>query len=159
MAGKLPVGQKELLRGKLMEMVKQGKMTLKTAAAQLKVSYRQGGRLYRAYRERGDAGLIHGSGGKPSNRKTAEAIRSRVIEQYRLRYGDFGPVFATEKLAEEGVKTSVSALRRILKGCGRRSGGAGNTAAAASRGRASGNRRGLTEARTPGLKAGGRAAA
>jgi hypothetical protein len=32
-----------------------------------------------------DEGLVHGSGGKPSNRKTAEDIRSRVIEQYRLR--------------------------------------------------------------------------
>jgi transposase len=158
MAGKLPMGQKELLRRKLMEMVKQGKMTLKTAAAQLKVSYRQGIRLYRAYRERGDAGLVHGSGGKPSNRKTAEGIRSRVIEQYRLRYGDFGPAFAAEKL-EEGVKTSVSALRRILKGCGRGSGGVGNTAAAASRSRTLGNRRGLTEARTHGLKTGGRVAA
>jgi transposase len=115
MAGKLPVGQKELLWGKLMEMVKQGKISLKTAAAQLKVSYRQGVRLYRRYRERGDAELIHGSRGKPSNRKTAEDIRSRVIEQYRLRYGDFGPAFAAEKLAEEGgAKTSVSAIRRIL---------------------------------------------
>jgi hypothetical protein len=42
MAGKLPAGQKELLRGKLTGMVKQGEMTLKTAAGQLKTSYRQG---------------------------------------------------------------------------------------------------------------------
>jgi type IV secretory pathway VirD2 relaxase len=53
--------------------------------------------------------------GKPSNRKTSEDIRGRVIEQYRLRYSDFGPAFAAEKLAEEaGVKISVSTLRRIL---------------------------------------------
>jgi hypothetical protein len=59
--------------------------------------------------------LLHGSRGKPSNRKTAEEIRSRVIKQYRLRYSDFGPAFAAEKLAEEeGVKISVSTLRRIL---------------------------------------------
>jgi hypothetical protein len=50
MAGKLPMGQKELLRGKLTGMVKQGEMTLKTAAGQLKTSYWQGIRLYRAYR-------------------------------------------------------------------------------------------------------------
>jgi hypothetical protein len=50
MAGKLPMGQKELLRGKLMEMVKQGKMSLKTAAGQLKISYRQGKRRSREYR-------------------------------------------------------------------------------------------------------------
>jgi hypothetical protein len=103
----------------------------------------QGIRLYRAYREYGDAGLVRGSGGKPSNRKTAEDVRSRVIEQYRLRYGGFGPDFAAEKLAEEGVKISVPTLRRILM----------------EEGLWQGKRRGLTEARTPGLKAGGRAAA
>jgi hypothetical protein len=58
MAGKLLMGQKELLRGKLLEMVKQGNMTLKTAVGQLKISYRQGIRLSQAYRERGDAGLL-----------------------------------------------------------------------------------------------------
>jgi hypothetical protein len=41
-----------------------------------------GGRLYRKYRERGDAGLPRGSMEKSSNRKTAEDIRIRVIEQY-----------------------------------------------------------------------------
>jgi transposase len=143
MAGKLPMGQKELLRGKLAGMVKQGKMSLKTAAAQLKASYRQGIRLYRAYRERGDAGRIHGSGGKPSNRKTAGDVRETVLKAYRKRYGDFGPAFAAEKLAEEGVKISVPALRRILM----------------EEGLWQGKRRGLTEARTHGLKAGGRAAA
>jgi transposase len=114
MAGKSPAGQKELLRGKLTGMVKQGEMTLKTAAGQLKTGYRQGIRLYRAYRTGGGAGLLHGSRGKPSNRKTAEEIRSRVIKQYRLRYRGFGPAFAAEKLAEECVKISVSTLRRIL---------------------------------------------
>jgi hypothetical protein len=111
MVGKLPMGQKEPLRGKLMERVKQGKMTLKTVTGQLKVSYWQGGiRLYWAYRARGDAGLPHGSSGKSSNRKTVEDIRRRVIEQYWLRYSDFGPTLA----AEEGVKIIVSTLRRML---------------------------------------------
>jgi hypothetical protein len=36
---------------------------------------------------------------KPSKRKTAEDIRGRAIEQYQLRYNDFGPAFAAEKLA------------------------------------------------------------
>ena len=115
MAGKLPMGQKELLRGKLLEMVKQGKMTLKAAVGQLKISYRQGIRLYRSYRDRGDEGLLHGLSGKPSKRKTAADIRDRVLERYRRRYPDFGPTFAAEKLAEEaGLNISVSTLRRLL---------------------------------------------
>jgi transposase len=57
------MGQKEMLRVKLLEMVKQGEMTLKAAVVQLNISYRQGIRLYRAYRERGDARF---------NRKTVE---------------------------------------------------------------------------------------
>jgi hypothetical protein len=36
MAGKLPMGQKELLRGKVLEQVKTGPLTLKEAALRLK---------------------------------------------------------------------------------------------------------------------------
>jgi transposase len=115
MAGKILMGQKEPLRGKLLEMVKQGKMTLKAAAGQMQVSYRQGIRLYRAYREGGNAALIHGSRGKRSSWRTTEETRERAVEIYRRRYSDFGPTFAAEKLAEEaGLELSVSTLRRIL---------------------------------------------
>jgi hypothetical protein len=72
MAGRLPMGQKELLRGKVLEMVKQEKMTLKDAALTLRVSYRQVVRLCAAYRKEGDAGLIHGNCGKKSNNRLEE---------------------------------------------------------------------------------------
>jgi transposase len=115
MAGKILMGQKELLRGKLLEMVKQGKMTLKAAVGQMQVSYRQGIRLYHAYREGGGAALIHGSRGKRSSRRTTEEMRERAVELYRRRYSDFGPTFAAEKRAEEaGLELSVSTLRRLL---------------------------------------------
>ncbi|MCL2270412.1 MAG: ISNCY family transposase, partial [Treponema sp.] len=115
MARRLPMGQKELLRGKMLEMVKQGKMTLKAATVKLGVSYRQGIRLYAAYREKGDAGLIHGNYGKPSNNRTDEAILKKAIEAYRRKYHDFGPTFAAEKLAEEEkIAIGVSVLRRQL---------------------------------------------
>jgi hypothetical protein len=58
------MGQKEMLRGRLLEMVKQGKTTLKAAVVQLNISYRHGIHL-RKYRERGDMGLPRGSMGKP----------------------------------------------------------------------------------------------
>jgi transposase len=109
------MGQKELLRGKVLEMVKQGQITLKAAAATLRISYRQGIRLYTAYRKEGDAGLIHGNYGKRSNNRTAENILEQALESYRKRYNDFGPTFAAEKMAEEeGFSISVSVLRRLL---------------------------------------------
>jgi hypothetical protein len=42
-------------------------------------------------------------------------ILEKAVELYRQRYNDFGPTFASEKLAEEeGIKISVSVLRRLL---------------------------------------------
>ena len=109
------MGQKELIRSKVLEMVKQGKMTLKAAVKTLGVSYRQGIRLYAAYRLEGDAGLIHGNHGRPSNNRTPEAVRAAALAAYRNRYCGFGPTFAAEKLAEaEGLHISVSVLRRLL---------------------------------------------
>jgi transposase len=85
MAGKLPMGQKELLRGKVMELAKRGQMTIGAAAKELKVSYRQGRRIYAAYRTEGDQGLIHGNTGKVSNRKTAGDVREAALRAYRER--------------------------------------------------------------------------
>ena len=64
MTGKLPMGEKELLRGKLMAMVEEGKMTLKEAGKRLGISYRQAKRIKASYEKNGDAGLIHGNSGK-----------------------------------------------------------------------------------------------
>ena len=123
MAGRLPMGQKELLRSKVLEMVKQGRITLKAGVKMLKVSYRQGIRLYAAYRKEGDAGLIHGNCGKRSNNRTAETIREAAVKACRDRYADFGPTFACEKPAEEeGIRISVSSLRRLLIQAGDRKG-------------------------------------
>jgi hypothetical protein len=60
-AGRLPMGKKEIIRGKILEMVKQGQMTLKAASVILGLSYRKSKRLNTIYREKGDKGLIHGN--------------------------------------------------------------------------------------------------
>jgi hypothetical protein len=115
MAGRLPMGQKELVRSKMLEMVRQGKITLKAAVVTMRVSYRQGKRLYAAYLQKGDAGLIHGNYGKKSNHRLAGEIREAALLAYRDRYSDFGPTFAAEKMAEEeGIQISVGTLRNVL---------------------------------------------
>ena len=50
---------KERDRLALMRRVEDRQMTLKEASQRLKVSYRQGKRLWQAYRVSGDAGLVH----------------------------------------------------------------------------------------------------
>jgi len=109
------MGQKELLRGKVLEIVKQSKMTLRAAVVMLGISYRQGIRLYATYCTEGNAGLIHGNYGKHSNNRTDALVLEQAVTAYRSRYCDFGPTFAAEKLAEvEGIHISVSVLRRHL---------------------------------------------
>jgi len=115
MAGRLPMGQKELVRSKVLEMVKQGQMTLKAATVTMRVSYRQGIRLYAAYQEKGDAGLIHGNCGKKSNHRLTGELREAALAAYRDKYSDFGPTFAAEKMAEEErITISVGTLRNLL---------------------------------------------
>ena len=57
------MGQRELKRWHLMEMVKVGKITLREAGERIGVSYRQAKRIGRAIRERGIKGLVHGNQG------------------------------------------------------------------------------------------------
>jgi transposase len=119
MAGRLVMGQKALLRGKVMELVKRGQLTIKAASKELKISYRQGKRLYGAYLREGDHAFIHGNTGKQSNRRISEKLREKAVSVYREKYGDFGPTFAAEKLKEvEGITVGTSTMRRWLTAAG-----------------------------------------
>ena len=110
---------KDNLRGKLMEMVKRGQMTLKAASLELGISYRQVKRVYQSYLDGGNEALVHGNKGKPSNHRTEEALIHQALSLYTQHYSDFGPTLAQEKLLErDGVELSVSTLRRALIAAG-----------------------------------------
>lgn len=64
MAGKIPMGQKELIRAKVMEQVAQKQLSLKEAALKRKLSYRQAKRIYRRYLREGDQGCCTGAKGR-----------------------------------------------------------------------------------------------
>lgn len=115
MAGKLPMGQKELLRSRVLGMVMEGHVTLREASVKLRVSYRQAKRLLARYRVQGEAGLVHRLTGRASNHQLGAGIRERVLEAYRECYSGFGPTFACEKLRErERIEVSVETLRQML---------------------------------------------
>jgi transposase len=109
---------KERVRLEVLSRVKRGEIPLTRAAEVAGVSLRQMRRLWKRYRTCGDAGLVHRSRGKPANNRLADAQRMAVLEAYRARYGDFGPTFACEKLAEEGHVLSPDTLTRLLKDAG-----------------------------------------
>jgi transposase len=107
---------KERDRLALLRRVGDGQMTLVAAAAELAVSYRQAKRLWRGYRERGDAELVHGLRGRPSNNRTvSDDRRERALALYRERYPNFGPTLAAEQMASrDGLAIDHETLRGWL---------------------------------------------
>jgi transposase len=65
--GYLMMSTKERQLKALLEMVKQRNLSLATVSAQMEMSYRQIKRIYKRYRQEGDAGLIHKSRGHNTN--------------------------------------------------------------------------------------------
>lgn len=111
--GLLLMSDKERLRKAILEMVKQGKITLVMAAIQCDISYRQAIRLYQCYIIHGDAGLIHKARGMSPN--NAHPDREKILELYRLKYQGFGPTLAAEKLDEDdGLHVNHDTLRGWL---------------------------------------------
>jgi Winged helix-turn helix len=111
---RIPMSQKERDVLKILHGVIDGQRTQAQAAHLLKLSIRQVRRIQRKLEAGGDQALIHGLRGKPSNHRCDGAFRRAVLAAYRRRYHDFGPTFASEKLAEEGLVVSPQTLRRWL---------------------------------------------
>lgn len=99
---------------KVMQLVLDGQRTQVEAARLLKRSVRQIRRIQRKLQAGGDAALVHGLRGKPSNHRHEAALLQKVLKTYRARYRDFGPTLASEKFAAEGLHVGVETLRRWL---------------------------------------------
>jgi hypothetical protein len=85
------------------------------AAGLLKLSVRQARRIWKRYRLRGDAGLVHGLRGRRSNHAIDEAVKGSALRLYRQKYPEFGPTLAAEKLAEhDGIELKPVTLWRWL---------------------------------------------
>jgi len=113
------MGQRELKRWRLMELVKVGKITLKEAGEKIGVCYRQAKRIRRAIRERGIKALVHGNRGRPSNHRIKEALREKVLKLSRELYWDFNDTHFTEKLREcEGIVLNRETVRKLRREAG-----------------------------------------
>ena len=114
------MSEKELRRLAVLGRVAGGDLKLVQAAELLELSYRQGKRIWRRFRDEGAAGLVHRSAGKASNRAYPERWRRRVLRLVREKYSGgvgerFGPTLAAEHLAEEdGLEVHAETLRRWM---------------------------------------------
>ena len=117
--GTITMSRKEVSRLEWFAKVKRKELSLRSASAKMALSYRQAKRLRKRYEAQGEAGLVHGLRGKPSNRKTDAAVRQRVLKLFQEKYHDFGATLAAEYLQEEDkVRVAVETLRSWLKQAG-----------------------------------------
>jgi transposase len=108
------MSSKERKRMVVLVEVKRGKLSVAAAGRVLGVCYRQAKRIWRRFKKKGEAGLVHRNRGKPGPRRKTAALRSQVLARYRERYPDFGPTLAAEKLHQEGMRVDHETLRRWL---------------------------------------------
>jgi hypothetical protein len=101
---RITMSQKERDVLKILHGVLQGERTEAQAARLLGFTTRHVRRLQRRLEAGGDPALVHGLRGRPSNHRADPAFRHAVLQAYRQRYTDFGPTFASEKLADEGLR-------------------------------------------------------
>ena len=118
--GRIGMSQSELRRVEVLARVKSKQLRVVDAASLLDVSYRQGKRLWKRYREEGAKGLRHRSAGRVSTRAKPAKFRRRVMKLVREKYGGgeqerFGPTLAAEHLAsEDGLRIDAETLRRWM---------------------------------------------
>lgn len=99
-----------------LKRVRDGQVTQKWAAEKMGVSDRWVRRLLGAMREKGDAVVVHGLRGQPSNRRIDEEIRRRAMEIVKSPdWHDFKPTFARDQLAKRHqIQVSKETLRQWM---------------------------------------------
>lgn len=96
-----------------LKRARDGVITQRKAAEKMGVSERWMHELLRRMAERGDAIVVHGLRGRPSNRRIAEEVERRAMEALKdPEWHDFGPTFASEQLAKRhGIVVSKETVR------------------------------------------------
>ena len=114
------MSSRELERVEVMGRVANKSLKLVHAAEILRLSYRQGKRLWKVYQQAGAVGLKHRQAGKPSNRAKPEAFHRKVLRLVAKKYSGseeerFGPTLAAEHLAaEDRLLIDAETLRRWM---------------------------------------------
>lgn len=106
---------KELKRLHVVNKILEKQMTQIEAAEILNLTARQVRRIVKRVRKEGQTGIIHKSRNKSSNRTYPLNLKKTVLKLYKDNYMGFGPLLASEKLAEiNNIKISDETLRNWL---------------------------------------------
>jgi len=99
-----------------LKRARDGHMTQRMAAEKMEVSERWVRQLLAEMKEKGDAVVVHGLRGRPSNRRIDEEIRRRAMEIMKSPdWHDFRPTFASEQLAKRHeIKVSKETVRQWM---------------------------------------------
>jgi Helix-turn-helix domain len=97
--------------------VKEHELSVAQARLVLNLSERQTRRLWKQYRERGDAGLVHGLRGRPSNAAHG-AVKAQVLAAYRAQYRGFSAAHARDFLARDKLPVPRTTCWRWLQAAG-----------------------------------------
>jgi len=97
----IAISQKERQRYHLLQMVIDGKSTLKDAGERMGVSYRHAKRLKKKLISEGAKGLIHGNRGRPSPKALSRELAQKILELSLSKYTNFNDTHFTEKLKKE----------------------------------------------------------
>jgi transposase len=114
--GQLLMTQAERDRLVALKKVKKKIITQRAAAEELGISVRQVQRLLKGLKEFGDRAVVHGSRGKPSNRRIAEKVEKAAVKILSAPvYEGFGPTLASEYLlARHGIEISKETARQWM---------------------------------------------
>ena len=117
--GLITMSAKERGRLVVMARVREGKMRIRETSEVLRISYRQGRRIYQRYVKEGDKGLIHRSRGWQSNLPPAKGkvpIQEHLAGSLHLVYRDREVLFKEiDKLPEKRQKISEKPKTTVLK--------------------------------------------
>lgn len=109
----------ENCRAMILADAKERERTNKEIAQALGLSVRQVQRLKKKLDIEGPVGLAHGNRGNKSKRALDDDLIKQIIDLYKTKYTGFNFSHFQEKLEEiEGLKVSLSSVRRILKTAG-----------------------------------------
>lgn len=111
----MPPSEKELRRAAAIEDVLTGRLSVKSAAEVLDLKPRQIRRLKELYVAHGVAGLVSRKRGRPSNRTTPAAKRTKIIELVKAEYAHLKTGRIVQRLAaDHGIRICAQTLARWM---------------------------------------------
>lgn len=111
----IPMSPKEVKKLDIVHALRAHRLTQREAAERLGVTNRAVRTWLRLYESEGARGFVHGNRGKRSPRKMPAPERARIVALLRSEFPDFGPTFASEKLAElYGIRRDPKTLWTLM---------------------------------------------